>query len=53
VEAKSHRDIKPGSRAGLYPVFRLSLTTAKMGMIWILTMGGKVQDVYKPPQLRN
>ena len=49
MEVKSHRDTKPGSRAVLYPVFRLSLTKAKMGMIWILTVRGKVQGEKKTP----
>ena len=49
MEVKTHRDIKPGSRAYLDPVFRLGLTKVKMGMIWILTVGGKFQDVCKPP----
>jgi len=49
VEVKSHRDTKPGSRAILYPVFRLSLTKAKMGMICILTVGGKFKMCINPP----
>jgi len=53
VEAKTNRDTKPGSRTELDPVFRLGLTKAKMGMTWILIFGGKIQDVYKPPQSRN
>jgi len=42
---KLHRDIKLGSRAVLYPIFRPSLTKAKVGMIWILAVEGKVQGV--------
>jgi len=44
-----HRDIKPGSRAVLYPVFRPSLTKAKVGMIWFLIVGGKVKVCKNPP----
>ena len=49
VEVKTHRDIKPGSRAEWDLVFRLGLTIAKMGMTWILAMGGKFRMCINPP----
>ena len=49
MEVKTHRDIKPGSRADLDPIFRLSLTKAKVGMIWILTIRGKFKVFKNPP----
>jgi len=53
VEVKTLQDIKPGSRAELDPVFKLGLTIAKMGMIWILTVGGKFKMCINPPPTKK